>query len=83
LIHRVVSAETLSDAVLECAELIAANAPLTIAAAKKCIREATKDPGQRDVTGCETAVDACFDSADYIEGRTAFMEKRCPVFRGR
>jgi 1,4-dihydroxy-2-naphthoyl-CoA synthase len=28
-------------------------------------------------------VQACFKSADYEEGRAAFMEKRKPVFRGR
>jgi enoyl-CoA hydratase/carnithine racemase len=27
-------------------------------------------------------VEACFASRDYIEGRTAFMEKRKPVFTG-
>jgi enoyl-CoA hydratase/carnithine racemase len=27
-------------------------------------------------------VQACFDSADYIEGRRAFMEKRKPVWTG-
>jgi enoyl-CoA hydratase len=32
---------------------------------------------------CEQVVDRCFNSADYVEGRTAFMEKRKPVFNGR
>jgi 1,4-dihydroxy-2-naphthoyl-CoA synthase len=29
------------------------------------------------------SVKRCFDSKDYIEGRTAFMDKRKPVFTGR
>ena len=83
LVNRVVPVDGLQSAVLEYAELIAGNAPLTIAAAKKGILEAVKDPEQRDLAGCHAAVDACFASADYAEGRTAFMEKRRPVFRGR
>ena len=30
----------------------------------------------------QAAVDACFKSRDYEEGRKAFMEKRKPVFTG-
>ena len=32
---------------------------------------------------CTALIRGCFDSADYTEGRTAFMEKRKPVFTGR
>jgi enoyl-CoA hydratase/carnithine racemase len=31
----------------------------------------------------QRAMEGCFNSADYKEGRTAFMEKRTPRFVGR
>ena len=47
------------------------------------LSQALRDPAERDMAGVEQAVAACFDSADYTEGRTAFMEKRKPRFQGR
>jgi enoyl-CoA hydratase len=41
-----------------------------------------KDPEDRDIAATDRAVEACFKSADYKEGQTAFMEKRKPRFIG-
>jgi enoyl-CoA hydratase/carnithine racemase len=68
--------------VMDMADTIAANAPLTVAAVKQIAQEAVKDPADRDLAKCEHLVRACFASGDYIEGRRAFMEKRKPAFTG-
>jgi enoyl-CoA hydratase/carnithine racemase len=62
--------------------MICANAPLTIKAVKFTVGEILKDESKRDVARVEQMVEACFASRDYTEGRTAFMEKRKPVFTG-
>ena len=62
------------------AETIAQNAPLTIQAVKRIVREMRSD--QPDIAACDALVRQCFESADYREGRNAFLEKRKPVFRG-
>lgn len=83
LVNRVVPAAELEAYVLDYAGKIADNAPLTMRAAKMTIDELMKDPARRDMEKCEAAIEACFASADYVEGRTAFMEKRKPQFKGR
>jgi enoyl-CoA hydratase len=83
LVNRVVPAAELESMIREYAAMIGRNAPLTVKAAKMAVREAMKDPERRQLDEVSKAVDACFDSADYNEGRKAFMEKRDPVFQGR
>ena len=82
-VSRVVPAEDLERAVAEYCEMVAENAPLTIAAAKFAVQQALKDPADRDLAKAQAMVEACFASADHKEGRTAFMEKRRPDFTGR
>ncbi|MCY3588801.1 MAG: enoyl-CoA hydratase, partial [Chloroflexi bacterium] len=59
----------------------AQNAPKTIRAIRRAIQEIPKDPDHRNLDEVNALVQACFASNDYKEGRTAFMEKRRPVFQ--
>lgn len=80
LVNHVVLDAEIETYVRDLAETIAGNAPLTIQAVKRIVRELRRD--QPDVAACDALVKQCFESADYREGRSAFMEKRKPVFRG-
>ena len=70
-------------AIAELADGIAVNAPLTLRAAKAAIRAASHAPRAPSLEQCDALAAACFDSADFAEGRTAFLEKRDPHFTGR
>lgn len=83
IVNRLVETDDLETAVRQLAAEIGANAPLSVRAAKLTIDELVRHPETPDTTRLDQAVQACFDSADYAEGRRAFLEKRKPLFQGR
>ncbi len=82
LVNRVVPAAELESYVKSVTDMICANAPLTIKAVKVTVGEILKEESKRNVARATEAVEQCFASRDYAEGRTAFMQKRKPVFTG-
>ncbi len=69
------------DDALALASRIAANAPLTLSAAKFVLREMAQGYEPSVAALAETA--KADHSADYAEGRAAFSEKRPPRFEGQ
>lgn len=82
LVNRVVPDGEIETFTRDYADSIAANAPLTVAAAKFIVGELSKDESARDLARGTEMVERCFTSGDYQEGRRAFMEKRRPDFSG-
>lgn len=83
LIDQLIGEGELWGRTMELASQIAENAPLAIRAAKLTIGEILKDPDARDMQAIRDIGTACMDSEDFKEGRTAFMEKRKPQFKGQ
>ena len=83
LINRIIPTEELENTVSGIATTISNNAPLSVNASKITIKEILKDQVDRDMFMLDEITKSCFDSADYKEGREAFMEKREPMFVGR
>ena len=83
LVSRTCEPAALDALLAEYTTAIAHNAPLTVAAGKAITREILKASPDLDTALCASLIRGCFDSADYIEGRTAFMQKRKAVFIGR
>ena len=81
LVNHVTSQEELLSFTQKIAEKIIRNSPLAIAAAIKAVN-ANFDV---DKNGFEVEIEAfgnCFGTPDFIEGTTAFLEKRKPNFPG-
>jgi enoyl-CoA hydratase len=83
LVSRVCPPEDLPALLAEYTQALADNAPLTVGAGKAITREILKASPDQDRELCASLIRGCFESADYAEGRSAFMQKRKPVFTGR
>ena len=83
LVHRVMPDAELEHYVDDVIQTLCDNAPLAIANTKTILEEFVKSSGSPDPARMRAAIERCAKSADYVEGRHAFMEKRKPRFTGR
>src|SRR5205085_2695557 len=81
--QKVVPDAELEDFVAQTIQTLCENAPLAIANTKTILEEYVKSSGAPDAAAMAAAIERCARSADYEEGRRAFMEKRKPRFTGR
>jgi enoyl-CoA hydratase len=83
LINEVVERDQLEDRVDSVAASIAANAPLSMRAAKASVLAAVRGGRAAESAAAESLAAVCWSSNDFAEGRAAFAEKRSPVWTGR
>jgi enoyl-CoA hydratase/carnithine racemase len=82
LVSEVVPPDTLLDRARELAAVIASRAPVAAQTAKLNLRAAYEMPLTRAIDYERHLQTICFATADAAEGRTAFVERRPPAFRG-
>lgn len=82
LLQKVVTGEAL-PAALAFAEGIAANAPISLAGAKRIVNALVAGNADAQAAEFEAIVLAALESEDYREGQSAFAAKRAPEFTGR
>jgi enoyl-CoA hydratase/carnithine racemase len=83
LVNEVVPATELRATAQALAARIAANAPLTVRAAKKTVGLVAELPLAEAFAAAEEAFLPVYRSADAQEGPAAFRDKRAPVWQGR
>jgi enoyl-CoA hydratase/carnithine racemase len=83
LVHRLAPEGRLLEVAFGLAELVAANAPLAVAAAKHAIDEGLSLGLDEALALEQRQYETVLASEDRLEGLAAFAEKRPPRFRGR
>ena len=83
LVNDVVPAADLHDATQRLAERIAANAPLSVLAAKQTVRLVAENSLTRAYEEAERIWEPVYLSQDAQEGPAAFRDRRRPKWRGR
>ena len=79
---RVVPPAELMSAARALAEQVLALGPLAVRLAKAALNASSQMPLSAGLAFESTAQAITFESTDKLEGTTAFLEKRKPVFRG-
>lgn len=82
-VNRVVPGERLEEEVTALAESIAANAPLSVRAAKKLVYASAEHGWTEALDEGDRIYEPVYLSEDAQEGPRAFREKRAPVWQGR
>jgi enoyl-CoA hydratase len=83
LVTEVVPAEDLRSAALRWAGMLAAQAPLALAATKRAVLEGAPLPIDQALAVEQREFAALFSTEDAAEGIGAFLQKRAPQFKGR
>ncbi len=83
LVNEVVPAAGLQAAAQRLAERIAANAPLSVLAAKQTVRLVAEHPLREAFAAAERIWEPVYRSEDAQEGPAAFRDRRPPAWKGR
>ncbi len=83
LCNRVVATDSLLDETLAWAAELAGRAPLSLRYAKQAVCQAAEASLAQTISDEAELQRICVASEDALEGATAFLEKRKPVWKGR